>query len=159
MVFMENERCNCLIFLNANILLTHLICVKASMQSEAISHLSKELNSLNPVKDWEVFISERSDHFVDPKAPLVKAQDLKIEGSKDPLCQHIKEGTLLRNLPGMLRDRGYVAGHYVLTSSGFLHGFSSSAAVASGSSTRLSNTALASLENMFGSMSLLAERT
>ncbi|KAJ3284329.1 hypothetical protein HDU76_008313 [Blyttiomyces sp. JEL0837] len=109
---------------------------------DSLHTLSTKMDQVDPIQDWKQFIERHDDLIlVDPEvsgsdvpvAPLVKWDDVEYEGKDDTRCLIVKEGTLLRNMPGVLRGRGYKSGQYVLTSSGYLHGFSNGSGSGSGS--------------------------
>ncbi|KAJ3076829.1 Coiled-coil domain-containing protein 39 [Podochytrium sp. JEL0797] len=91
--------------------------------------LLRALEALDPDQDWQLFLVRNKTNLVDPDslekglAAEVVARNVKYEGMDHSRCQFVKEGTMLRNIPGILRSKGYKASHYVLTVSGFLHGF------------------------------------
>ncbi|KAJ3027488.1 UNVERIFIED_CONTAM: hypothetical protein HDU68_003734 [Siphonaria sp. JEL0065] len=91
--------------------------------------LLRSLEALDPDKDWQLFLIRNKNNLVDPEgvekglAATVVGREIKYEGQDHSRCQFVKEGTMLRNIPGILRSKGFKASHYVLTVSGFLHGF------------------------------------
>ncbi|KAI8622502.1 hypothetical protein BC830DRAFT_1088561 [Chytriomyces sp. MP71] len=97
--------------------------------TDPMSMILKSLDELDPDKDWGLFLARNKSNLVDPEAvdkdfaATVIAKDVKYDGQDHTRCGFVKEGTLQRNIPGILRSKGYKAGHYVLTVSGFFHGF------------------------------------
>ncbi|KAJ3080016.1 hypothetical protein HDU99_009516, partial [Rhizoclosmatium hyalinum] len=91
--------------------------------------LLRSLEALDPDKDWELFLQRNKTTLVDPAslengvAAAVVGREVKYEGMDHSRCQFVKEGTLLRNVPGILRSKGYKSSHFVLTVSHFIHGF------------------------------------
>ncbi|KAJ3260395.1 hypothetical protein HDU77_001351 [Chytriomyces hyalinus] len=110
--------------------LTSYFSRRSNKSSDALSSLLQSLDNLDPDKDWELFLARNKAVLVEPDAiekgfaAAVVAKEVKYEGQEHSRCGFVKEGTLQRNIPGILRSKGYKAGHYVLTVSGFLHGFS-----------------------------------
>ncbi|KAJ3122962.1 hypothetical protein HK100_011765 [Physocladia obscura] len=98
--------------------------------SESLQSIISALNAIDPDKDWQIFINQHKTILVDPAAiennyaGTVIAREVQYEGMLHSRCRFVKEGSLLRNIPGILRSKGYKPAHYVLTVSGFLHGFS-----------------------------------
>ncbi|KAI9341962.1 hypothetical protein BDR26DRAFT_859857 [Obelidium mucronatum] len=91
--------------------------------------LLRSLEALDPDKDWQLFLIRNKNNLVDPEsvekglAATVIGKEVKYEGMDHSRCQFVKEGTMQRNIPGILRSKGFKPSHYVLTVSGFLHGF------------------------------------
>ncbi|KAJ3207432.1 hypothetical protein HDU67_007458 [Dinochytrium kinnereticum] len=109
-----------------------------SAHISASTSITSSLESMNPSSDWEVFRRRRSDVILDRLQPLVRQQDVKYDGMNDPGCEAVKEGALMKRIPGVLRAKGFKPGYYALTVSGFLHGFPGPDAVESGEPTEAS---------------------
>ncbi|KAJ3392845.1 hypothetical protein HDU84_003329 [Entophlyctis sp. JEL0112] len=98
-------------------------------KNDYASAVLSALDALDPDKDWQLFLERNKTSLVDPNsleknlATVVVEREVKYEGMDHARCRFVREGTLLRNMPGILRSKGYKPCHYVLTVSGFLHGF------------------------------------
>ncbi|KAJ3110881.1 hypothetical protein HDU96_006186, partial [Phlyctochytrium bullatum] len=109
-----------------------------SAHLSAATTITLALNSMDHKADWKVFRSRRSDVILDPLRPLITEKEIRYEGMDDPGCEAVKEGPLLKRIPGVLRAKGFKPGYYVLTMSGFLHGFPAPEAVETGDPSEMS---------------------
>ncbi|KAJ3097062.1 hypothetical protein HDU97_005295 [Phlyctochytrium planicorne] len=94
--------------------------------------ISASLETMNPAKDWMLFRERHRDVILDQTKPLVREQEVEYEGMTDPGCEVVREGVLQKRIMGVFGGKGWKSGYFVLTVSGFLHGFSGVESVAGG---------------------------
>ncbi|KAJ3171366.1 hypothetical protein HK101_011256 [Irineochytrium annulatum] len=117
-----------------NTLSSYIMTTKkgAALKASPVAPLIAAIDAINPEADWTLFRRRRADVIMDRLRPLLRRDEVIYDGMNDSGCEAVKEGTLMKRIPGMLRSKGFKNGHYVLTVSGFLHGFASPDAVDAG---------------------------
>ncbi|KAI9205576.1 uncharacterized protein BJ171DRAFT_62987 [Polychytrium aggregatum] len=84
------------------------------------------LNQISSDSDWSQFKTRNADVILDTGSnPLLKESDIPLPAEiEDAAVQVVHEGVLQRYESKILQKGQWRAGYYVLTASGFLHGFS-----------------------------------
>ncbi|KAI8850344.1 hypothetical protein BC829DRAFT_389824 [Chytridium lagenaria] len=103
-----------------------------SAHLNASTSITSSLNAMNPTADWEIFRKRRADVLLNRIKPLIQERDVMYDGMTDPGCEAVKEGALQKTA------KGFKPGYYVLTVSGFLHGFAGPEVVEGGEPTEMS---------------------
>ncbi|KAJ3118120.1 hypothetical protein HK098_006029 [Nowakowskiella sp. JEL0407] len=86
--------------------------------------LFKHIQSLRGPNEWALFRNEHMDLLIDESAPFVEAKHMMYEGMDHPLAEIVREGPLDRlHKIATFRKPEWKEEYYVLTASGYLHGF------------------------------------
>ncbi|KAJ3123769.1 hypothetical protein HK098_001656 [Nowakowskiella sp. JEL0407] len=86
--------------------------------------LFKQIQSVRGPDEWALFRKEHTDLLIDESAPFVEAKHMVYKGMDHPLAEIVREGPLDRlHKIATFRKPEWKEEYYVLTASGYLHGF------------------------------------